>query len=85
MRTGRQFIGTLGGNQTRRWFTHSWAPNLHVVWYCVPTTPRSGAPQIEWDVSVERAASNRCTYWLTVKNLTNQTVSFEGRYAIMNP
>ena len=84
MRTGIQFSGTLRPRQTHRWFTHSWPANWHVVWYMVPVTPRRGGPQVDWDVSVERANANRCTYWLTVKNLTNQNVTFEGRYAIMN-
>lgn len=84
MRTGRQFTGNLLPQQTVRYFTHSWPPNWHVAWYCQPTTPRSGAPQIDWEVAVERAASNRVTYWITVKNLTNAAVGIEGRYAIFN-
>ena len=84
MRTGIQFTGTLGPRQSRRWFTHSWPANWHVVWYMVPVTPQVGGPQVDWDVSVERADATRCTYWLTVKNLTNRNVGFEGRYAVMN-
>lgn len=84
MRTGTQWTGSLRPNQTRRWFTFNWPANWHVVWYVMPTTPRSGRPQVEWDVEVERANSSRCTYWITVKNLTNRNVSFEGRYTIMN-
>ncbi len=84
MRTGRQFTGTLAPRQTRRWFTFNWPADWHVVWYMVPTTPRRGAPQIEWDVAVERGDASRCTYWITVKNLTNAPVTFEGRYAVMN-
>jgi hypothetical protein len=48
------------------------------------TSPRSGAPQVDWDVAVERANNNQCTYWITVKNLTPQALTFEGRYAIMS-
>jgi len=84
MRTGVQWTGTLGPKQTRRWFTFNWYTGRHVTWCMMPTSPRRGAPQLDWDVAVERAASNRCTYWITVKNLTNQQVTFEGRYAIMN-
>jgi len=84
MRTGRQFTSTLSPNQTRRYFTHSWPPDWHVTWYCQPTSIRSGAPQIEWNYSVERAATDKVTYWITVKNLTNSTVNFEGRYTIFN-
>lgn len=84
MRTNIQFTGTLGPNATGRWFTHSWPVDWHVVWYMMPTTVRSGGPVLDWDVAVERASATHCTYWLTVKNLTNVSVSFEGRYAVMN-
>ncbi|MDQ4044179.1 MAG: hypothetical protein M3173_01845 [Chloroflexota bacterium] len=83
MRTGVQWTGTLAPNQTQRWFTFNWPAAWHMVWYIVPTSPRSGAPQLDWDVSVERANANTCTYWITVTNLTNQNVTFEGRYAVM--
>jgi hypothetical protein len=55
-----------------------------MIWYVVPTSPVAGAPQLDWDVAVERADATRCTYWITVKNLTTQTVAFEGRYAVLN-
>lgn len=84
MWTGTQFTGTLGPSQTRRWFTFNWPAPWHVVWYCVPTSPRSGAPQVSWDVEVERASSTHCTYWLTVRNLTANTVTFEGRFAVLS-
>ena len=84
MRTGVQFTGTLGPNQTQRWFTFNWPATWHVVWYIVPTSPQRGAPQLDWDVAVERADANNCTYWITVQNLTNQNATFEGRYAVMN-
>ena len=84
MRTGVQWTGTLNANQTRRWFTFNWSPNHHVVWYMMPTSPRRGNPQIDWDVAVERASSNGVTYWITVKNLTDRRVTFEGRYAILS-
>lgn len=84
MHTGVQFSGTLGPNASNRWFTFNWPAAWHVVWYMVPTTPRNGAPQVEWSVGVERANASNATYWITVKNLTNQTVSFEGRYAVLN-
>ena len=83
MRTGVQWTGTLGPNASRRWFTHSWPASWHVVWYMTPTSPRRGGPQVDWDVAVERADANRVTYWITVKNLTNQQVTFEGRYAVL--
>lgn len=81
---GIQWTGTLGPNQTARWFTFNWPASLHVVWYIAPITPRLGGPQLEWDVAVERATVNYITYWITVKNLTPNSVNFEGRYAILN-
>lgn len=84
MYTGVQWTGSLQPNQTARWFTWGWGAALHVVWYMMPTSPRSGAPQIDWEVAVERANSNRCTYWITVRNLTNAPVRFEGRYAVLS-
>jgi glycyl-tRNA synthetase alpha subunit len=50
----------------------------------MPTSPQAGAPQLDWDVSVERANSTQCTYWITVKNLTTSTVNFEARYAVLS-
>ena len=47
-------------------------------------TVRNGAPELWWDVQVERADARYVTYWITVKNLTNQPVDFEGRYAILS-
>jgi hypothetical protein len=84
MRTGMQFSGALTPNQTRKWFTHSWPASWHVVWYVVPTTPQSGAPQLNWEVAVERATATHSSYWITVKNLTAANVSFEARYAVLN-
>jgi hypothetical protein len=84
MFTGVQFTGTLGPGASNRWFTFNWNAAWHVVWYMVPTSPQSGAPQLEWNVAVERADAGRCTYWLTVKNLTANSVTFEGRYAVMS-
>jgi hypothetical protein len=84
MVTGVQWTGSLAPNQTQRWFTFNWPANWHVVWYMMATSPQIGAPQVDWDVAVERANANNCTYWVTVKNLTNQNLTFEGRYAILN-
>lgn len=84
MRTGVQWTGTLGPGATARWFTHSWPAAWHVVWYMMPTSPRVGNPQVDWDVAVERANATHCTYWITVKNLTSDTLTFEGRYAVLS-
>jgi hypothetical protein len=84
MRTGVQFSGTLNPNQQNRWFTHSWPTNWHVVWYMMSTSAVAGAPQVDWDVNVERASPTHCTYWITVRNLTANAVTFEARYAVLN-
>jgi hypothetical protein len=84
MWTGTQFNGSLGPNASNRWFTFNWPTAWHVTWYMVPTSVRNGAPQIEWNVGVERADATHATYWITVKNLTNQNVDFEGRFAVLN-
>jgi hypothetical protein len=84
MTTGTQFTGALTANQTRSWFTWGWNPAQHIIWYMMPLTPRNGAPELEWTVSVERSNATQCTYWISVKNLTNTNIDFEGRFAIMN-
>jgi hypothetical protein len=43
-----------------------------------------GAPQVEWDVGVERATSTDITYWITIRNLTSRPVNIEARFAVMN-
>jgi hypothetical protein len=83
MRTSIQWTGTLGPGATQRWFTYGWPAAWHVVWYMMPTSPQVGGPQLDWDVAVERANATSCTYWITVKNLTSNTVTFEGRYAVL--
>jgi hypothetical protein len=83
MWTGVQWNGNIGANATVTWFTWGWPANWHVVWHLMPTTVRNGNPQLDWDVSVERASNSHCTYWVTVKNLTNQAVNFEGRFAVL--
>ncbi|MGW5239295.1 hypothetical protein ACWEOW_10220 [Monashia sp. NPDC004114] len=84
MWTNVQFTGTLPAGASQRWFTFGWPASWHVVWYMMPTTVRNGAPEIDWDVAVERADANSCTYWITVKNLASVPVTFEGRYAVLN-
>ena len=81
---GVQWTGSLAGNATQRWFTFNWPATWHILWTVMPTTPRPGAPQITWTVQVERASSEFATYWITVKNLTPDAVTFEGRYAILS-
>ena len=80
---GRQWEGSLNANQTQRWFTYGWPATWHVVWTVMPTSPRPGAPQLTWNVQVERASAEYVTYWITVTNLTPQPVTFDGRYCIL--
>jgi hypothetical protein len=82
-RTGVQFTGTVPANQTARWYTFNWPANLFVIWTVVPTTVASGAPQIKWQVQVERASATSLTYWLLITNLTGSPVDIEARYAIL--
>ncbi len=84
MRTGIQWVGTLDPSSTKRWFTYGWPAASHMVWYMMPTTPQTGSPQLDWDVAIERANATHCTYWITVKNLTSRTVTFEGRFAVLS-
>ncbi|MEU6626046.1 hypothetical protein ABZ926_35500 [Streptomyces litmocidini] len=84
MWTNTQFTGSLGPGATQSWSTVDWPASWHVVWYVVPTSPAQGAPQVDWDVAVERASEDKATYWITVKNLTSKTVTFEGRYAVLD-
>lgn len=84
VQVGTQFTGTLAPNQTRRWFTFNWPQSWDVVWTVMPVSPVPGAPEVGWDVAVERADAQHLTYWITIRNLSAQTVNVEGRYAILN-
>ena len=84
MRTGVQFTATMAPNATVKWYSANWPVAWHVVWYLMPTSPQVGAPQLDWDVAVERAGSTHCTYWITVRNLTSSQVTFEGRFAVLS-
>ena len=84
MRIGTQFTGQLNAGQTRRWFTHSWPADWNVIWHMMPVTPATGAPEVEWEVEVERADPTHVTYWLTVHNMSGVPINFDGRYAVLN-
>lgn len=84
MWTNVQFTGTLNPNSSTSYYTWGWPPAWHVVWYMMPTSPRPGAPQIEWSVEVERGNATQATYWITATNLTSSTLTFEGRYAVLS-
>lgn len=80
---GVQFTGSVPAHSTRRWFTHSWPEHLHVLWNVVPTSPRPGAPQIDFNVRVERASDRFITYWIDITNLTAADAQIEARYAVL--
>jgi hypothetical protein len=82
-RLGVQFRGNVPASSTRRWFTHSWPADCHVVWSVVPTTVRPGAAQIRWDVQVERASTGYITYWISITNMTTTQCDIEARYAVL--
>ena len=84
MRVGVQFSGTVAAGSTHRWFTYAWPPAWHVVWTVVPTTPNPGAPQIEWDVAVQRSSPTATSYWITINNLSAAPVDIEARFEVMN-
>jgi hypothetical protein len=84
MRVGVQFRGQVNASATQRVFTSNWPSDWHVLWYVAPTNARSGAPQIDFDTEVERASADRITYWIMVRNLTDQPVDYELRYAVLN-
>jgi len=84
MSVGVQFTGTVAPGATQRWFTYNWQPQLHVEWNVVPTSPKPGAPQIEWTTEVERASATAITYWISIHNLTSVPVNIEARYAILS-
>ena len=84
MVVGTQFTGSVPAGSSRRWFTFGWPVAWHVVWTVVSTSPVVGAPQVEWDVAVERASSTNLTYWITIRNVTGSAINIEARYAIMN-
>jgi hypothetical protein len=78
--TGTQWTGTINPGQTQNWFTHSWPVNQIVNWSIRPTT---AGGKIKAEVSIERAANNTFTYWITVTNTGSVATNFEGRYAVL--
>lgn len=82
-RLGVQFRGSVPARSTRRWFTHSWPADCHVVWSVIPLTVRNGAPQVRWNVQVERATTGYITYWISITNLTPVPADVEARYAVL--
>lgn len=81
---GVQWRGSLPAGATNRWFTYNWPATWTVAWTVMPTTVKPGAPEVTWNVQIERASSEFATYWITVTNLTGVPVDFEGRYCILS-
>lgn len=79
--TGTQFQGSIGAGQTQRWFTHSWPVDMIAHWVIVPTTVVGGGPKLTWDVATERTG-NGLTYWITIRNLSSQTISYQAKYSL---
>ena len=80
---GVQWFGSIAPHDTHLWFTWGWPAAWHVIWTIMPLTICPGAPQLTWNVQVERSNATQCTYWITVTNLTGDPVKFEGRYNIL--
>ncbi len=80
--TGTQFQSTINPGQTQRWFTHSWPVNMLANWVIVPTTVVGGGPKLTWDVATERTG-NGLTYWITIRNVGSQAISYDARYSIV--
>ena len=78
------FSGEVPAGQTIRLSTTDWRQEWHVTWSIVPTSAGSGAPQVEWVVDIERASNDFITYWISIKNLTQSTLEFDARYAVLN-
>ena len=81
---GVQWFGSVDPNQSKTWFTWGWGAAWKVLWTIMPLTQCPGAGQLKWNVRVERANANQCTYWITVTNLTGDSVKFEGRYDVLS-
>jgi hypothetical protein len=80
--SGIQFRGTIGGSTTQTWFTYNWPELWRVVWTVVPTSVGT-APQIHWNVQVQKSPGAALTYFISVTNLTPNPVDVEGRYVIL--
>lgn len=77
--TGTQWTATINPGETQNWFTHSWPVDRIVNWSVRPTT---AGGKIKAEVSIERAANNTFTYWISVTNTGSIATSFEGKYAV---
>jgi len=81
---GVQWTGTVAPNAEGECFTVDWPAGWHVIWTVMPITVGPGAPQLTWQVRVGRSCPEFVTYWVKVRNLTDASVSFVIRYAIVS-
>jgi hypothetical protein len=77
---GVQFTGTLTPNQSQTWYTFNWPAWWQTIWTVMPTSVSAVGAQVSWSVGVQRASGAYITYWVTVTNKTNATLTFEARY-----
>jgi hypothetical protein len=82
--TGVQFSSTLQAGQSTRFVTFGWPAAWHVIWHAISKSPRTGVEQIDFSTAVERASLDNITYHITVRNLSNEHVDIEGRFAILS-
>lgn len=81
---GTQFSATVAAQATSTWFTHSWPAHWFVVWQVIPTAPAVDGPaQLEFEVQITRQTDTLLKYFLKVKNLGAQPVSFQARYEVL--
>ncbi|HEY2009447.1 MAG TPA: hypothetical protein VGH23_10690 [Rhizomicrobium sp.] len=80
---GTQFTGTVAANSSHRWFTFNWLAWQQVFWTVMPTSIDPSGAQLSCSVAVQRASGAFITYWITVTNLSNAPVTFEGRYEVL--
>jgi len=81
---GIQWTGTVAPYAEGEWFTFGWPASWHVIWTVIPITIGPGAPQLTWQVRVERSCPAFVTYRVKVQNLTAAPVSFVIRYAVVS-
>lgn len=81
---GTQFSGTIAGNATRTWFTHSWPSHWFVVWTVVPSSPvLDGPAQCELTVRTTRQAERLVKYHLSIRNLGLAPLTVVARYEVL--
>jgi hypothetical protein len=90
VQVGVQLIDALdaGVGAYDRWRTYNWPARWHIIWTVMPTSAslvEGQVPQINWIVEIERTPNDLVAYWITITNMSQEIVSYELRYAILNP